>query len=931
MQVPTATYRLQFNSSFGFQKAKSVIPYLYELGISDIYASPIFKATKGSTHGYDVVDPNELNPELGNRDDFARLMAEKQKHKMGWVQDIVPNHMAFNSENRMLMDVFENGRQSRFFDFFDIAWDHPNEELRDKVIVPVLGRLYKKALVSGKIQLELNAEGFHIKYYEFYLPLCLSSYSDILWYGLKESKDINPPSKSMLKNLVELCGRFDLLAEKPFSESRDNQVRKAKKTLWELYSSQKSLKTHIERILDLYNGKNSLPDKFAPLEALLSKQYFRLALWKKASERINYRRFFYLNEFIGLRVEKTEVFEFTHQLLFRLAKEGKFTGLRIDHIDGLYNPTGYLMHLRKKLDDSYIVTEKILEAKENLPNRWTIQGTTGYEFVNHVNKLFFCKENEKAFSKIYKHFIGQDWNYDNLVYEKKKYIIQKFMAGDIRYVAHLFKKCVEAESIGSSGTSRNIENALIEIIAAFPVYRTYINNDRLTETDRSYIRKAISLAVSKNPSLKQAINAIAECMLRERQKIQRYPNKNSILNFIMKFQQLTSPAMAKGFEDTVLYCYNRLVSLNEVGSHPDCFGISVEEFHKFNSERAKQWPHSLNATSTHDTKRGEDIRARINVLSEMPEQWSSKVNHWRQINERKKSRHNGGLAPDANDEYFLYQTLIGALPFHEAGYERFKKRIKTYFIKAVREAKVHTSWIGPNKEYEDACVQFIDNLLTFGHTDEFWQDFLKFQKKVAAYAVYNSLSQVLIKMTAPGVPDFYQGSELWDLNLVDPDNRRPVDFNLRVKLLGQIKNKEELNKSAFLVELLKRPEDGRVKLFLIHKLLSARKKHRQLFGNGNYIPLGTTGPKSEHIIAFARKSGKRTTIVVATRFFTSLISSAQLPIGKNVWKDTSIIIPDETPNFWLNIITGEKINSATELSVGHILNKFPVALLISRE
>ena len=930
MQVPTATYRLQFSPSFGFQKAKSVIPYLHELGMSDIYASPIFKAVKGSTHGYDVVDPNELNAELGNRDDFAKLMDERQECKMGWLQDIVPNHMAFNSENKMLMDVLENGNQSRFFPFFDIAWDYPDQDLRGKVLVPILARLYNKALESGKIRLGFDTNGFHVQYYEFCLPLSLSSYSYILRFDFKKSKDMLSTSKSASTTLAKLCDRFDMLAEKPFSDSKDKEVCKVKKTLWELYSSEKIIKAYIEKVLDLYNGKNSLTNKFAPLETLLSKQFFRLALWKKASERINYRRFFYLNEFIGLRVENAEVLEFTHQLLLRLAQEKKFTGLRIDHIDGLCNPTIYLDCLHQKLGDMHIVVEKILDKHEGLPNYWPIQGTTGYEFANYVNQLFCCKENEKAFSKIHRHFIDRDQHCGHLVYEKKKYIIQKFMGGDIRYVANLFKKCAEAESIASIGTSQNIEDALIEIIAAFPVYRTYINSDKCTKTDRAYIRKAISLAVAKNPRLKQTINTVGKCMLCEGQGFQEQRNKNSVLNFIMKFQQLTGPAMAKGFEDTVLYCYNRLISLNEVGSQPDCFGISVEEFHKFNSERAKRWPHSLNATSTHDTKRGEDVRARINVLSEMPEQWDSKVNHWRQINERKKSKCNGRMAPDPNDEYFLYQTLIGALPFREAEYEAFKKRIKTYFIKAVREAKVHTSWVEPNEKYEDACIQFVEKLLIFSEGDEFWQDFTRFQRKVAGYAIYNSLSQILVKMAAPGVPDFYQGSELWELNLVDPDNRRPVNFDLRAGLLAQIKNEEDRNDSNFVTELLKHPEDGSVKLFLIYRLLSARTKYRRIFEDGDYIPLTTVGSKSEHIIAFARKSGKKIAVAIAARFLSSVISPAQLPIGKNVWKDTSIVIPEKTANFWLNTITGEKMNASNELSVDHILSKFPVALLVTR-
>ncbi len=931
MQMPIATYRLQFNPSFGFQAAKSVTPYLYELGISDIYASPIFKATKGSTHGYDIVEPNELNPELGNLDDFNEMMAQRRKYKMGWLQDIVPNHMAFNSENHMLMDVFEKGKQSRFFSFFDIVWDYPDKELTGKVLVPVLGRLYSKVITSGKLQLNLSANGLNVRYYDKRLALSLSTYSNVLKHKPDDSdKQQNLPQKDLQK-LLQLCDTFDLLAQQPFSDKRDKQVHKAKNHLWELYSSHNTIKTHIEKILDFYNGKTSRKNKFAALEELLNKQFFKLAMWRKASERINYRRFFYLNDFIGLRIEKTEVFEFTHQLLLRLARDGKFTGLRIDHVDGLYDPTLYLMRLREKLGDTYIIVEKILQSNEQLPQYWPIQGTTGYEFTSCDNQFFCCKENEQAFSEIYRQFVGVDYDYDRLLYEKKKYIVQKYMAGDVRYLAHLFENCIEKKRVTSIATSQNIEDALIEIIAAFPVYRTYINIYTPAEPCRDYITKAVTLAANNNPQLKQTIDSIGHYLLCEDQRAKRQQNKNHLLHFIMKFQQLTGPAMAKGFEDTVLYSYNRLISLNEVGSQPDCFGISVGEFHRFNSQRAKRWPHSLNATSTHDTKRGEDVRARINILSEIPEQWSSKVNYWRQINERKKTMYNAGLAPVPNDEYFLYQTLIGALPFRGAEYEAFRRRIKEYFIKSVREAKAHTSWIEPNKEYESACAHFVDKLLAFRKTDEFWQDFITFQRKVAAYAVYNSLSQVLIKMTAPGIPDFYQGSELWDLNLVDPDNRRRVDFEGRAKLLAEIMNKESRGDPSFFTELLRHAENGRIKMFLIHKVLWARRRHRQIFEEGDYLPVNITGPQKDHVIAFARKSGKGMAIAVATRFVTSMTSPAQLCIGENIWKDTSIIIHKGISNFWLNVITGEKINSSNKLLVGHILNKFPVALLVPRE
>jgi len=926
MRVPTATYRLQFSPSFGFLDAKKVIPYLHALGISDIYASPIFKAKTGSTHGYDIVDSNALNPELGSQADFNKMMAERRKYKMGWLQDIVPNHMAFDSENRLLMDVFENGPNSRFFNFFDIAWDHPDETLRGKVLVPILGRLYNKALASGKILLELSACGLSIRYYEHRLPIGLVSYSRILKYNLEYNKDA---SNSDFKELLGLCDRFDSFEKQPCGSRRDGQIREAKENLWNLYTADGSVKTHTDSVLNFYNGQNTQKNKFAPLEALLSEQHFKLALWRKAGERINYRRFFYLNEFIGLRVEDPEVFKFTHQLILQLVKDGTFTGLRIDHVDGLLDPTNYLMRLREKLDDTYIVVEKILESQEKLPDCWPIQGTTGYEFANFMNELFCCGKNEEAFSEIYSRFIGSAPDYNNLLYEKKKLIVQKYMRGDVRYLVGLIQKYAESKGQLSNQDCCKIEDAITEIITAFSVYRTYINHDTCLQADQRRTKKAIELAKSRNPSLNHTIEAIGRYLLCDNQADRENPTRKDAVNLIMRFQQLTGPVMAKGFEDTFLYCYNRLVSLNEVGSSPDEFGISIDKFDEFNAARAKQQPNSLNAISTHDTKRGEDVRARINVLSEMPEQWSSKIEHWRRINETKKTVCNTSTAPSPNDEYLLYQMLTGALPFKQSDFKTFGKRIKEYFIKAIREAKEHTSWVEPNQEYETACAQFVDRLFTFLPEDEFWQDFSVFQKQIAEYAIYNSLSQTLIKMTAPGVPDFYRGSELFDLNLVDPDNRRPIDFKVMVKLLEQIKSEEMRDSSGFLTELLHCKEDGRIKIFLIYKTLAAREQYKHIFEKGLYVPVRVEGCHKGNIVAFARVIEEKTAITVAPRFVTSIVRPAQPPIGENLWEDTRIITANHSQYPWLNVITGEKIEGPNELLVGHIMNKFPAGLVIA--
>jgi len=924
MHIPTAMYRLQFNSSFGFQEAEKVIPYLQKLGLSDIYASPIFKATKGSTHGYDVVDSNELNPELGSGADFNKMMAERKKYEMGWLQDIVPNHMAFSSENLMLMDVFEYGRQSRFWDFFDIDWDHGDKALRGKVLVPFLGKPIQEALASNEICLQLTPAGFRVKYYDHSWPLRLSSYSTVLLRNLEDAHR-NSQYKCELKELTELAKQFDSLSNMDFCAQRQRDVGEAKRALWQLFTTGEL----ISDCLGPYN-KKSCQQGFGPLERLFDEQFFKLAFWKEADKKINYRRFFYLNNYIGLLMENPRVFEYTHHLILRLAEQGGFTGLRIDHIDGLYNPAQYLRQLQERLGQIYVVVEKILEPDESLPAHWPIQGTTGYNFANYVNGLFCRRANEKEFTAIYEKFIGSLQDYEFILHEKKKLIIQKYMAGDINNLSRLLQK-LHGDGSHLDASADATGKALTEIIAAFPVYRTYVSDKSFTEADREYIQEALRGAKRAQPELADAIGLIGEYLLSGGRTPNVRAAMDGFLHFVMKFQQLTGPATAKGFEDTLLYCYNRLISLNEVGARPDRFGISAEEFDKFNSKRANQWPHSLNTTSTHDTKRGEDIRARINVLSEMPEQWRFKVDYWTRINKHKKLRYNNSWAPDVNDEYLLYQTLIGALPFGESEYEAFRKRIKEYFVKAVREAKVHSNWVELNKEYESACEKFVDRLLTFSKADKFWKDFIAFQGEVANYGVFNSLSQVLIKITAPGVPDFYQGTELWDLNLVDPDNRRPVDFEARAKFLEDIKSEENRDASRLLKELLTHKEDGRIKMFLIYKALSARRKFKQIFEDGDYVPVRVTGRYKDHIIAFARKAEQQTAITVVPRFLASMVEPDSLPIGEQLWQDTRIITPSYLSGSWLNVITAEKITGVNELFVERILSKFPVGLIFAIE
>lgn len=917
MCIPVATYRIQFNPSFGFKAARVIIPYLAELGISDIYASPIFRARKGSLHGYDVVDPCQINPELGGMEDFEELQRELKDYGMGWIQDVVPNHVAYDYENKMLMDVLENGESSRYLRFFDIDWDHPYESIRGRVLAPFLGKFYGESLEDGEIQLIYDETGLTINHHEMRLPLKIESYAIILAHRLstlRRSLGEDHP------DFVKLLGIIYVLKTLPSREEVDErygQTRFVKRMLWELYNRNQDIKRFVDENIDTFNGEKGNPESFDLLDNLLSEQLFRLSFWKVATEEINYRRFFNINELICLKMEDVDVFNRIHSLIFKMLEEKKISGLRIDHIDGLHDPAEYLKRLRKRSGEIYIIVEKILGIEEKLPSFWSVQGTNGYDFLNHVNGIFCEGRNRRRFDRIYSAFTGFTTPYEEIVSEKKRLITGKHMAGDIDNLARLMKGIAGRHRHGSDITLHGLKRALVEIMAQFPVYRTYISSEFFSEKDQRYIKEAVKRAKEKIPDLLYELEFIERSLLDPGEE-----EKSQWNGFTMRFQQFTGPLMAKGFEDTVLYVYNRLISLNEVGGSPDRFGASLNEFHSFNKEKVDPYPHSMNATSTHDTKRGEDVRARINVLSEIPDEWESCIKRWSRINRGKKRTVNERSVPDRNDEYFLYQTLIGALPHDETEYPNFVERVKDYIIKAVREAKVHTAWLKPDTEYEDAYVSFVEEILR--ESDQFLEGFMRFQKRVSHYGIFNSLSQTLIKITSPGVPDFYQGTELWDLNLVDPDNRRPVDFEKRISLLRNIMDKSYK-------ELLSTREDGRIKLFLIKRALQARKEGVEVFQRGSYIPIEVGGRFREHIVAFARNHGNTWAITIAPRLLTALIDEGELPTGRQIWDDTHILLPKGAPALWRDVITTQAIEGRETLLIGEMLKDFPVALLMSEE
>ncbi|WP_041548104.1 malto-oligosyltrehalose synthase [Chamaesiphon minutus] len=931
MKIPTATYRLQFHKDYPFALARSIVTYLADLGISDIYASPIFKARAGSTHGYDVIDPTQLNPELGTAEEFAELIKEVQQYQMGWLQDIVPNHMAYDSQNVWLMDILENGPDAESFDYFDINWTPVSETIPARVLAPLLGNFYAECLEQGDLKLAYEESGLSINYFGLKLPIRLESYNRFI------SNNLGQIMRSIGRNhpdFIKLLGILYLVknvANEAKGRELYDRVTFVKGLLWELYSQNETIKELFDANVLAFNGEVGKPESFNLLDGMLNEQFYRLSYWKVGAEEINYRRFFTVNELISVKVEEIKVFHKTHSLIIQLVEDGSFTGLRIDHIDGLYDPVRYLERLRDRTGETYITVEKILELSENLPSDWPTQGTSGYEFLNYVNGLFCCDKHQDQLTQFYSTFTRSFAEYETLAVDKKRLIIETNLAGDVSNLADRLKRIAGQTRLGGDFTAYGLKRALTEVLAFFPVYRTYIASDRVTAADRSVIQSAIERSREQVPQLLKELDYIEQLLLRQGEDYLTEAQKSDRLDFIMRMQQLTGPLMAKGIEDTLLYSYNRLLSLNEVGGNPGQFGISLSQFNEFNQHKVEHWQHSMNATATHDTKRGEDMRARLNVLSELPTEWIERVKVWADLNADKKQKIAGKAVPNRNDEYFLYQTLVGAFPFNDSEFAEFGDRVKAYAIKAVREAKVHTAWLRPDSNYEEGYLAFINAIFATPETNPFLREFQPFQSQVAEYGILNSLSQVLLKYTAPGVPDLYQGDEFWDLNLVDPDNRRPVDYDRRKTALTYIREQIDRNILELIDELFTTQTDGRIKLFLTFQLLQARKTDLDLFQQGDYLPLEVTGEFSDRVIAFGRQFEGKMAISIAPRFFVGLVSPGQRPLGKDIWQNTSIHLPPSAPTNWNNVITGQSLQSASSLLfVGEALAHFSVALAIGQ-
>jgi (1->4)-alpha-D-glucan 1-alpha-D-glucosylmutase len=987
-RIPVSTYRVQFSSQFKFTGAKEIIHYLHDLGISDIYASPYLKAIEGSLHGYDIVDYNTLNPEIGTEAEYNEFINELWKHGMGQVFDIVPNHMNIASkENVWWMDILENGPGSIYANFFDIDWRPVKKEIWYKVFLPILSDQYGKVLENQEIKLTFEEGTFFINYYDHKLPIRPKTYTYILKHRLDElekslsSKDIHLIEfLSIITALNHLPTHTERVPEKITERYREKELIKMR--LQTLSKESSEIKDFIDENVHIFNGVKGKPRSFDHLDNLLNKQVYRLSYWRVATEEINYRRFFDINDLASVRMEDPKVFKETHKFIFRLIKEGKVTGLRVDHPDGLYNPSEYFQWLQRdcfvhmrlglmekvkedaplyaepsdveseivrqydemlSLDSQskpfYIVGEKILIKGERMPEDWPIFSTTGYVFLNSLNGVFVETVHAKAFDSIYAKFVKSKFNFQEVVYEKKKLIMKVAMSSEINTLGHYLNRISEKDRHTRDFTLNSLTNAIMEVIAFFPVYRTYIKPWTVNEKDHQYIEVAVSKANRNNPAISKSIfDFLRDVLLLNFPENFSENDKKEWLDFVMRFQQITGPVMAKGLEDTAFYVYNRLVSLNEVGGSPDRFGTPLETFHGQNIERIKFWPHALITTSTHDTKRSEDVRARINVLSEIPDEWRKRLIFWRRLNKKNKVVVEGQIVPDLNEEYLLYQTLIGVWPIGQMNkdeYEFFKKRIKDYMLKASKEAKVNTSWINPNAIYEDALSVFIDTIMSNPSDNKFLKDFLPFQKKISYYGIFNSLSQALLKITSPGVPDFYQGTEIWNLSLVDPDNRRPVDYSMRIRMLEELKKREsEISLSELARDLIANRDNGMIKLYLIYKALNYRRENREIFENGEYLTIEVIGEKANNVCTFARRLGNSTLLVIAPRLFAGLMQQKEdLPFGKEVWKDSSIIVPFDVPGVrYRNIFTGETLTAvmhkgATVLYLSEIISDFPVALM----
>ena len=904
-----ATYRLQFHKGFTFRDATVLVPYLAWLGISHVYASPLMEARPGSTHGYDIVHHNRLNPEIGTEDEFAALSAALKTHGMGLILDIVPNHMAVGgADNAWWLDVLEWGEGSPYAAYFDINWDPLREDLKGRVLLPVLGDQYGAVLERGEIALRFEpSEGsFSAWYYDHRFPISPLSYASILEHG-------GPV-------LARFARDFAALRRLSPTEARPRALEMKRRLAKSL--TDPGVVPAIAAALLAFAGTPGRPASFRRLHRLLEAQAYRIANWRVAAEEINYRRFFNINDLAGLRIELPELFAETHRMVFAMIQRGDIHGLRIDHIDGLFDPAGYCAVLRTEAGEAfYVVVEKILARYERLPD-WPIAGSTGYDFANQALALFIDPAAEPAMTALYRRLTGRAEDFDAVLYAAKKRIMQVNLASEMNVLARRFHRLAISDWRSRDFTFKGMLSALEEVIAAFPVYRTYVRPRGAGADDIRYIDWAIGLAKSRwRPSDTTILDFIQDVLLAD---LPGHSRNDDVLRTAMQFQQVTGPVMAKAFEDTAFYRDFRLLALNEVGGDPRRFGMSAAAFHHLTLERARLWPRAMLTSATHDTKRGEDARLRIALLSELPREWGRRVVHWLRLNRRHRAEIDGEPVPDRNGEYLFYQMLLGAWPpgldpANVTAIAELAERIEMAMIKSVREGKEQSSWSYPNLAYEAGLARFVGGVLDAARSNPFLADFAGFVAMLARPAAIASLAQLVLKLTVPGVPDLYQGGELWDFSLVDPDNRRPVDFALRQRLAEAICG-------ATPGDLARDWQDGREKLFVAARLLGLRRDHPAVFASGDYQPLEVSeGRNAERICAFARHHAGAALVVAVPRLAYGLFRDAE-PVD---WGTTEIGLPSPGP--WHNVFTGAEFGVGDRIGAAALFADFPVAVLFASE
>ncbi|HEY0874637.1 MAG TPA: malto-oligosyltrehalose synthase [Vicinamibacterales bacterium] len=967
--LPLSTYRLQVHSGFPLHDAAAVVPYLAELGIGACYTAPYFTAAPGSTHGYDVSNHNEINPELGGAASHARFIEALKAHGLGHIVDFVPNHMGVvGPGNSWWRDVLENGPSSPTAKFFDIDWAPTKTELHAKLLLPILGDQYGRVLERGELKLEFRDGVLVLRYFEHELPINPRQAPRVYRLAVEPlTAELGPDSPhlheflSILASLENMPAYTEQNPDRIAERQREKEV--ARNRLARLVHESPAVARRIDDAVTTANGTPGIAGSYDLLHALLESQAYRLSYWRTASHEINYRRFFDVNTLAGLRVEEPDVFEATHALLGRLLGDGSVQGVRIDHPDGLFDPKRYfdmLQELARRSKDGtasggdgtmlYVLAEKILSAGEELPTSWAIHGTTGYDFLNDLNGVFIDASQARRVRRVYTKLTGRGEPFDDVLYDAKQLIMTTAMSSELNVLAHMLDRIAESNRRSRDFTLDSLRDVIREVAACFPVYRTYVTEAGWTPSDRSVVERAIARARRRNPAMESSLFDFFREVVLPRdpsdtppasgsERRGGYPpaDNNEVrarLRFAMKLQQYTGPVQAKGLEDTAFYRYNVLLSVNEVGGDPTRIGRPVDDFHRKNTHRAQAWPFDMLTTSTHDTKLGEDVRARINVLSEIPDDWGREVARWMRTNRAHRRIVDGDPAPDRNDEYRLYQVLLGAWPLENTGQPvsaappEFVERIAAYMLKSVREAKLHTSWLTTNQAYEDAITGFVERILTGPGVARFLPAFLPFQERVATLALVNSLSQVVLKIGSPGVPDFYQGTELWDLNLVDPDNRRPVDFAFREQRLREIDGEVDP------AELLRTWRDGRIKLFLTRRGLQLRRELPHVFVGGDYTPLTVDSSVPGDAVAFARTSGDDVVVVIAARLCSRLwIDEQPVPLGGESWKTTRVLLPETLRNrTFRNVLTGAEIRPtlAAEsgwIFVGEAFEKLPVAML----